>query len=450
MKELLLNLTFLEFDLWWLATASCVLLVAFYVSLCRKVLEAFSRKVLFESTPTHLKDALEAHVEQEDLYAASLRTLDHLGRLALLLCLATGRFACLPPAALEDHVSAVVNVLVLSIELAFVYVIFLEIIPGILGRLSPEPWFARLAGGMKTLHRLVMPFRAIVAGLIGAVVKGLGGKAARTSADILEEEILSAAEDGEREGLLESRDIDMIESIITFGGVEVSEVMTPRTDMVCLDVAEPFSTNLERAVNCGHSRIPVYRESKDAIVGILYVKDLLKYWNQKDSITLEDVLRETHFVPLSKKIDELLQEFKTQRFHIAIVLDEFGGTSGLITIEDVIEEIVGEITDEFEKEEAPAVSEVEPGVVEVDAALRIDELNDELNLGVPEGEGYETLGGFLFSQMGRIPSRGETFEFQSASFEVTVAEERRIRRVRIRMPTAESRSGTNGTHAGDP
>jgi putative hemolysin len=445
-----LHLKFLEFDGRWLLTAACVLFLAFYVSLCRKVLDSFSRKLLFESRPVDEHAALESHVEREDLYEASLRTLDHFGRLALLLCLATGRFARLPREGLEEHLSAALNVLALSVELAFVYVIFLEILPGIVARLSPEPWFVRLAGGMGVLHRMVMPFRAVVSGFVGGIVKGLGGKAARTSADILEEEILSAAEEGEREGLLEPRDIDMIESIITFGGVEVSEVMTPRTEMVCLDVAESFASNLERAVNCGHSRIPVYRESKDAIIGILYVKDLLKYWDQKESITLEDVLRETHFVPLSKKIDELLQEFKTQRFHIAIVLDEFGGTSGLITIEDVIEEIVGEITDEFEKAEEPALSEVEPGLVEVDAALRVDELNDELKLGVPEGEGYETLGGFLFSQLGRIPTTGETFEFHSASFEVTEAEERRIRRVRIRMPNAESPSGANGAQVGDP
>src|SRR3989442_397137 len=213
--------------------------------------------------------------------------------------------------------------------------------------------------------------------------------------------------------------------------------MTPRTEMVCLDVDDPLDVNIQRAIDCGHSRIPLFSGSKDNILGLLYVKDLLRYWDRKDSIVLKDLLRKPHFVPLTKKIGELFQEFKTQRFHIAIILDEFGGTSGLITIEDIIEEIVGEITDEYEKVDKPPIKRISANVVEVDGTLHIDDLNDQLELAIPEGDNYDTVGGFLFSQMGKIPAAGEVFDFDSVGFEITAADERRIRRLRIRIPEKE-------------
>lgn len=421
---------------WWFLSSVVFLLLASYVSVCRLVLDVYSRKAVLEQVGQGGQERVERFFDQEDAYISSLRVVDHLLRLGMVLSLAIGRFQVLAPDALSGR-AGLVHMLVLALEITAVTVVFLEIGSGIIARIAPETLYLRLVSGVDRLHLFVCPLRRVVNGTVRVVVRGLGGRAVRTNADIIGEEILSAAEEGEREGLFESSDIDMIESIITFGGVEVAAVMTPRTDMVCLDVTESFEANLSRAVKCGHSRLPVFRETKDNIIGILYVKDLLKYWDRRESVQLEEVLRQTHFVPLSKKIDDLLQEFKTERFHIAIVLDEFGGTSGLITIEDVIEEIVGDITDEFEPEEQPAVTKLGPDLFEVDAAVHIDDINEELKIDIPEDEDYETIGGFLFSRMGRIPSKGDTFRYESLSFEVTDAEERRIRRVHIRRVSGD-------------
>jgi CBS domain containing-hemolysin-like protein len=426
------------YDPRWLCVALPLLIIAMYVAVSRQVLQVFSRKLLFEIAPAEKHEAIDRYLEKEDEYTASLRTLDQCLRLGLVLSLAFGWFSGLAATWAEmTFREAIASFLLAACLILILFLLFLEILPGIIARVGPEARLLKRLRVIDFLHRLVLPLRSVATGLVRWGVALLGGEAERPTADILEEEILTAAEEGERGGLLGSRDIDMIESIITFGNVEVSEVMTPRTEMVCLDVDDPLEVNIQRAIDCGHSRIPVFNESKDNILGLLYVKDLLRYWDRKDSIVLKDLLRKPHFVPLTKKIGELFQEFKTQRFHIAIILDEFGGTSGLITIEDIIEEIVGEITDEYEKIDKPPIKRVSANVVELEGNLHIDDMNDQLGLAIPEGDNYDTVGGFLFSQMGKIPAVGEVFDFDSISFEVTAADERRIRRLRVRLPEKE-------------
>jgi CBS domain containing-hemolysin-like protein len=234
----------------------------------------------------------------------------------------------------------------------------------------------------------------------------------------------------------------MIESIISFSDVKVSEVMTPRTEMVCLDLDEPQDVNLQRAIDCGHSRIPVVRQSKDNVVGLLYVKDLLARLYRQEEFTLESVVRKPYLVPHTKKIHELFQEFKSHRMHIAIVLDEHGGTAGLVTIEDIIEEIVGDISDEYEKEEPAPIKRLSSRLVEVDASVHIDDLNEELELEIPEGESYDTMSGFLCCMLGRVPTVGQTLELNGARVEITEADERRVQRLRVHL--LEDRTGSGG------
>ncbi|MBI4602438.1 MAG: HlyC/CorC family transporter [Planctomycetes bacterium] len=426
----------------WLGVALVFLVLGIYAGVCRQALAVFSRKVLLEGAPEERRKEIEGYLDREAEYSASLRALDLLLRLLLVLSLGFGRWTAKSAQwAGMSFGSAAVECLLLGLELVLVLVVFLEIVPGIAARLRPEVIVLRRLRVLDWVHRVFGPLRAVTSGLVRSVVKVLGGSAERPSADILEEEILTAAEEGERGGLLRSRDIDMIESIITYGDVEVSEVMTPRTEMVCLDLEDPLSVNVRRAVECGHSRIPVFRGSKDNIVGILYVKDLLKYWEGREAVSLGGIARKPHFVPLARKIGELFQEFKTQRFHIAIVLDEFGGTAGLVTIEDIIEEIVGEITDEHEKLDRPPIKRLGPGQAEVDGSLRIAEVNEQLGLEIPEGEAYDTIGGFLYSQMGRIPAVGDALEVGAERYEVVSADERRVRRLRIRYPVKEGPPG---------
>jgi CBS domain containing-hemolysin-like protein len=427
------------YDTGWLIVAACLLVPAMFVASCRQVLGVYSRKVLFEEVPDDRRPAIEAHLDQEEEYAASLRSFDLLLRLSLVLSLAFARWSAMAAAwAQLSFWHILLEYLLLGALMLILFVLLLEVAPGIIVRLHPEAALLRRLRAMDAVHRVLGPLRAVSSGMTRIFVKLLGGSGDRPTADIVEEEILNAAEEGEKEGLIGSRDIDMIESIIAYGTVEVSEVMTPRTEMVCLDLDDPLNVNLRRAVDCGHSRIPVYRDSKDKVLGILYVKDLLRYWETRESLSLEAIARKPHFVPLAKKIGELFQEFKTQRFHIAIVLDEFGGVAGLVTIEDIIEEIVGEIGDEHERLDRPAVKRLGPGWVEVDGSLRIGEANDLLEIEIPEGDAYDTVGGFLYSRMGKIPAVGDIYELPPLRFEVASADQRRIRRLRIRFPAAEA------------
>ena len=437
---------FLEHDKVWVLIGAALLAAGTYVAICRQLLATFSRRLLLEAVPESEKPRIEAYLENEDEYGTALRSADLLIRLLLVLSLAVGRFAAVgsPP----SFGRAALEAFLLAFEVVLLFLVFLEIIPGIVSRIRAEERLRRKLPVIHAVYRVLVPFRSAYASFVRWASGILGGEGPRPSAAILEEEILSAAEEGEREGLLASPEIDMIESIIAFGIVEVSEAMTPRTEMVCLDLDDPLEDNIRTAIDCGHSRIPVYRGTKDNITGILYVKDLLRYWpglragatrgdagrapaNGGAPFRLDDVVRKPHFVPLTKKIGELFQEFKTQRFHIAIILDEFGGTLGLITIEDILEEIVGEITDEHEKVGRPRLKRLGPNSVEVDGSVRIADLNDQLGIDLPEGEAYDTVGGFLSSHMGKIPGAGEAFEHDSVRFEVTSADARRIRRLRL-------------------
>jgi putative hemolysin len=198
-------------------------------------------------------------------------------------------------------------------------------------------------------------------------------------------------------------------------------VMTPRTDMVYLDVSTRLSDVLATVVEKGHSRIPVYEDNIDNIVGVLHVKDLLRRWGKdKQEVSLEDLQREEAnmlrpplFVPETKRIDDLLQEFRTERTHMAIVLDEYGGTAGLVTIEDVIEEIVGEIQDEYDEEDR-LVEELADGSYSVDARMSIGEVNNLLAIDLPS-EDSDSIGGFIVNYLGRVPQTGESFSYEGAS-----------------------------------
>jgi putative hemolysin len=432
------------YDPVWLAVAVAFLIPTLLVAICRRALDRASRKALLERVPESQEKRWESSLSHKDDYEETLKGMNFVLRLTLVLVLAFARFLWLEGKGWYEGPSLgteAVNLLVLAAEVLVLTWLFLELLPAIIARAWPEACVLRLLPLIERAHHLLSPLRRLFDRISRLGAFFLGGQRERTSADIVEEEILSAVEEGEREGLLESRDIDMIESIIDFSDVEVSEVMTPRTEMVCLDLTEPLDANIARAIECGHSRIPVCRGNKDTIIGLLYVKDLLKYLDRKQDIDLSTVARKPHFVPLTKKIGELLQEFKTHRRHIAIVRDEFGGTAGLVTIEDIIEEIVGDISDEYEEIEAAPIRRLSERLVEVDASVHIDDLNDELGLEIPEEETYDTVGGFLFASMGKLPAKGDSLELDGLRFEVTEADDRRVLRLRIHLPEPEESAG---------
>ncbi len=247
---------------------------------------------------------------------------------------------------------------------------------------------------------------------------------------VTEEEIQELMDAGEEEGLINEEENQMIRSIFALGDTVVREIMVPRIDMACVSVDAGVREVLNSVIACGHSRIPVYDGTIDNIIGLIYAKDLLKYWGTDASnIVLKKIVRAPYFIPESKNLEELLHEFKKKRVHIAIVIDEYGGTSGLVTIEDLLEQIVGDIQDEYDLEEDWLVVEPDGSVI-VDARLPIEELEEHFGIEV-EREKFDTVGGLIFHLIGRIPATGEEVDNGSIHMTVLGADERRISKVRI-------------------
>jgi len=234
------------------------------------------------------------------------------------------------------------------------------------------------------------------------------------------------------ESAIEDEEREMIASIFEFGETLVREVMVPRIDIVAVPVDMSMLEALDVILKAGHSRIPVYSNSVDNVVGVLYAKDLLRYLRDgRTDVPLSKILRKAYFIPESKKVDDLLGEMQQRRVHLSIVVDEYGGTAGLVTIEDLLEEIVGEIQDEYDAEE-PTVERVSEHEYLFDARVDLDEVNKLLKVALP-AEGGDTLGGFIYSQLGKVPAVGDTIEFENVVIEVLSVAGRRIMQVRARV-----------------
>ena len=250
----------------------------------------------------------------------------------------------------------------------------------------------------------------------------------------LEQEILSAVEEGEKEGAIDEEERMMIESVITFHNTQVGQIMTPRPEIFAVEIGATLETMKSKISESGHSRIPVYREKIDQIVGILHARDLLKFLGQPaESFSLNDFIRPAIFVPETKPLRDLLQDFRLQKVHIAIVSDEYGGTAGLVTIEDIFEELVGDVSDEHEPSEPAMLTRIDDLTAEADARIYIDELNRIMGMNLPEEEGYDTLGGFIVNTMGRIPTKGMVFEHAGVKFTILDAEPQKVNRVKIEL-----------------
>jgi CBS domain containing-hemolysin-like protein len=247
---------------------------------------------------------------------------------------------------------------------------------------------------------------------------------------------------GASEGVVEREEREMIHKVFELEDTLVRSVMVPRTDMFCLDVETPVSEILPALREQLHSRVPVYEGSIDVIVGILYTKDLLAYLDGlPDDFELRAHLHPPYFVPESKRADDLLREFQKRKVHMAIVVDEYGGTAGLVTIEDLLEEIVGEIQDEYDVEE-PLFQKISEDEWIFDAMLRIEEVNDEMGINLMADNGIETLGGFIFERLGEVPEVGDCIDVDHLTLEVVDVDGKRIKKVRItREGPAEEPTG---------
>jgi len=245
-----------------------------------------------------------------------------------------------------------------------------------------------------------------------------------------EEELQELIDASEQKGIIDENEGDMLQSILELDETVVREIMVPRTSMVCVDYEAPLKSILKAILKSGHSRIPVFKENNDNIIGLIYAKDLLRFWGKPlEQIHIDDVLRPPFLVPESKLVSELLKEFREQRVHIAIIIDEYGGTSGLVTIEDLIEEIVGDIQDEYDLEDEWLVEESD-GSVLVDSRLNIEEFEEHFGIAV-EREKFDTVGGFVVEQLGRVPVAGERVTVGGLEMQVVIGDQQAIRQLRI-------------------
>ncbi len=252
-----------------------------------------------------------------------------------------------------------------------------------------------------------------------------------------EEELQQIIDESEQEGIINEEEGEMLQSIFEFGDTIVREIMLPRTSMVCIGHDAILEALLEQILESGHSRIPVYEGSPDRIIGVIYAKDLLRFWGQPpDTLTMDAVMRPAYFVPETKKIEHLLREFRSKRVHMAIVVDEYGGTSGLITIEDLLEEIVGDIQDEYDLEETPVQAQ-EDGSFLIHCRHNIDEFEEAFSIHIPH-EHFDTVGGWVVDQFGRVPKTGEQFENLGLRVTVVAADERVVQRIRVEVRPADS------------
>lgn len=367
-----------------------------------------------------------------DRHEGELQMLTGLFRLALSLALFilvhiwyqvdVGRTPGLP-ATLEAGV--------LSLLLLGVFGIAL---PHALALHAGEAVLARNLPLLAPLRVILWPFGRLFAG-IEFFVRRLLGKAELphgAEAERVEQEILDAVSEGEATGAVDEEKKEMIQSVFELDQTTVSAIMTPRTDINAVPVTASYDDVRSLILRTGHSRIPVYEGSVDHIVGVVYAKDLLQL-DAGDTFDARKVMRAAPYVPETKTLNDLLNEFRAAKVQIAIVLDEYGGTAGLASLEDILEELVGEIADEYDQKPPPAINRIDDDTLEVDARLRISEINAELDVALPEEADYETIGGFVFATLGKIPAVGEELEHDNICVQVIDAEARKIKRLRIHV-----------------
>jgi CBS domain containing-hemolysin-like protein len=313
----------------------------------------------------------------------------------------------------------------------------------VVGEAAPKTW-AVLNGERAALlvARPVLaignfpPLRIIARGLISVSNGLLPGKGLKQGPYVSEEELLALTDAAADDDVIEQEERELIRSVFEFGDTVAREVMVPRPDMVAVEGGQHVTDVIDVAMRAGFSRIPVYDENIDNIIGVVFTKDLLRAEREgRADIDVRNLAREGLFVPESKPVAELMREMQRKKLHLAFVLDEFGDTAGLVTLEDLIEELVGEITDEYDVEEAP-VERMPNGDVRVNGKTAIDEVNDLLSIQLPEGEDWDTVAGLVFNRLGHVPVDGEAVMVAGNQLTAERVQGRRIGRVRIKVGAA--------------
>jgi CBS domain containing-hemolysin-like protein len=300
---------------------------------------------------------------------------------------------------------------------------------------APERWGLRLAPLAAVIVWLFAPIGWLLERLAAALA---GPGAGRQHTIVTEEAIMTLVDAGEEGGVIEEEEKEMIYSIFRLGDTLARELMIPRLDIVAFDISTPLGEAADRLLEAGHSRAPVYSGTIDNVVGLLYAKDLLAAQRGDSRVsTVGELIRDAYYVPEAKRVDDLLEEMQAKRVHMAIVVDEYGGTAGLVTIEDIVEEIVGEIRDEYDATEEPLFQRHPDGSTIFSGRIALDDVERILGVELPN-EGSDSLGGLVYSRLGRVPTPGEAVEAGGLRMVVEQVSGRRIRKVRVAAPAAAS------------
>ena len=335
--------------------------------------------------------------------------------------------------------SATFGELISTILISLVVLIFCEITPKTAAVQNPLRWARVFGRPVRATAWLLQPVVLTLGAITNSLVRLMGGQMKYRGPFVTEEELRLLVTVGEEEGVLEEEETEMIHSIFEFADTTVREVMIPRIDMVTLESDATVDDAVDLALQGGFSRIPVYEENIDNIIGVLYIKDMLKHLREgHNSYLVRELVRSAYFVPETKKLDDLLREIQQKHVHMVIVVDEYSSVAGLVTIEDLVEEIVGDIQDEYDREEK-LYEQVNEHEYIFNAKISIDEFNEIMDMTLDDTD-YETLGGFLYAQLDKIPNVDDTSVFDNVTFTVLSTHGRRITQVRVERQTAATQN----------
>jgi putative hemolysin len=412
-----------------MSTAETLMLVAVFVLICAAAFLAMSETAL---TRINRIKAMTLAEEKRRGPHALVRLVEHPERFlnpVLLLVLLCHLVAATLIGVVAERLFGPVGVAVATAFEVVVVFVFAESLPKTWAVQHPER-ASLLTAPLVSAIVSFPPVRLLARGLIGLTNLIIPGKGLKEGPYVSEQEILALADAAVEEDVIEREERQLIHSIIEFGDTVVREVMIPRPDMVAIEARATVNDAMEVVMAAGFSRIPVYEQGIDDINGLLYAKDLMRAVRDKrGEVQVRELSRKANFVPETKRVAELLPEMQKQKSHMAIVVDEHGGTAGLVTLEDLIEELVGEIVDEYDVEEPP-IEPLPGGDVRVNARMPIDELNELLEAEFPEGD-YDTVGGLVYYLLGHVPSEGETVDYDGRRLRAERVQGRRIGRVRI-------------------
>lgn len=335
------------------------------------------------------------------------------------------------PLGLISGVSTVLITLITS----YFSLVLGELAPKKIAMQKPEKVSFAVVPILLFVSKVTKPFVKILSVSTNAVVRLFGLDPNADEEEVTEEEIRMMVDVGEEKGVIENVQKEMINNIFEFDDIDVADIMTHRTDMACVDTEDSLADTIKLSIEEGYSRIPVYEEDPDNVVGIVYIKDLLKYIGTTlpKSKGLKDVMRKAYFVPESKRCGALFTEMTEKHIQMAIVVDEYGGTAGLVTLEDIVEAIVGNIQDEYDNEDEE-ISKINETTFTIDGVTDLEEVEEQIGIKFPEDD-YDTLGGFIISRLGFLPQDGDmnSVEFENVRFTVLNVEERRIGKVKVEI-----------------